>query len=481
MASFEQRLLAEGIRTIEDDTPKLSLDRPANQSSSFEKQLLQRALSIDNKLGISALLLHFKHATRTLFVLASLLFMVIGATTVQNVFFIEDDAQINFFWAFALFFIPNIISLLLWLVFFLPRPRSHYNWLVRISQFLLQQSDKLINKVFVKNAHYRPLFAYHFRLFFTGELGRFQLSYFSHLLWFSYFSGAVLMLLSILATHQVDFIWQTSILSAQRFQWLTELLAYLPNLLGFPVPSLTQIQQSNITNFNLINDAENTRLVWSSLLISSLLVYGLLPRLILMLLMQLLLIFKKNKFRLNFSLPYYVQLRQYLKPNFTSLGIVDSDTDKHEISPTTINETTFHVLPSRIYPVAVELSTGQLKHVKSHINNGDAKQVTLLQHVVDFDSQQKLLNSLTTVKEPAIAIYVALQRLPDRGVLSFIKSLTIDSTKDYYLLLVNDERQVNLNHINKRRSDWYSLAAQANIPLDNITQLNIADGTNNGS
>jgi hypothetical protein len=175
-----------------------------------------------------------------------------------------------------------------------------------------------------------------------------------------------------------------------------------------------------------------------------------------------------------------VQLRQYLKPNFTSLGVVDSDVPKQNISPLSNVEVSSSVLPNCIFPVAVELPIAALDLVKRHINNINPRQVSRLQHALDYDSQQNLLTSLEAVKEPAIAIYVALKHLPDRGVLSFIKSLTSAVTKDYYLLLVN-EQDVGLNQIKKRRSDWYSLAAQANIPLDNIIQLNINNGKTNES
>ncbi|MEH6451888.1 MAG: DUF2868 domain-containing protein [Psychromonas sp.] len=475
MATFEQRLLAEGVRIIEEETPELSVDTLDNQSVSFEQLLLQRSQLIDKDLDISSLFSHFKSATRTIFFIFSLLFMFIGALAVQKVFLTEQGGQINFFWAFALFFIPNLFSLLFWLFFFLPTRRLNANWLIRISQSLLNKSDKYFNKLLIKNVHYRTLLAYYFKLFFSGEFGRFQLSYFTHLLWFSYFTGSVLMLLSLLATHQVDFIWQTSILSAQSFQWLTEFLAYIPSLLGFPVPNLLQIEQSNIAHFNILNDPENARLVWSSLLISSLVIYGLLPRLLLMLVMKLLLRVKTNKFRLNLSLPYYVQLRQYLKPNFTSLGVVDSDIAEQTVSPIPEVVSTSSVLPSDIFPVAIELPIAALELVKKHLDNVNPSRVTRLMHALDYDSQQTLLSSLEAVKEPSIAIYVALGHLPDRGVLSFIKSLTSATTKDYYLLLVN-EKDVGLNQLKNRRSDWYSLASQANIPLDNIIQLNIKNG-----
>ncbi|MFT5559695.1 MAG: hypothetical protein ACI9RZ_002183, partial [Sphingobacteriales bacterium] len=50
------------------------------------------------------------------------------------------------------------------------------------------------------------------------------------------------------------------------------------------------------------------------------------------------------------------------------------------------------------------------------------------------------------------------------------KSLTCLSSTSFYLLLI-DEGLMESSHISKRRSDWYQLATQADIPLENIIQF----------
>ncbi|WP_372881780.1 DUF2868 domain-containing protein [Psychromonas sp.] len=468
MGLFEQRILAEALRTIEGDQPVLCTSVPAEQSTNFEQAVLQRAENVNAELNISPLLLHFKRLTSHLFGLFSLLLLALGASTVQQLFFTKPGGEINFFWAFALFFLPNLLSLLLWLLFFFQSIKFDNGWLARSCLFVLKKTDKYFNKELIKESNYWPLFGYYFKLYFGAALGRYQLSFFSHLLWLSYFGGALLMLLVMLATHQVDFVWQTSILSAQSFQWLTELLAYIPNLIGLPVPDSEQIQHANIGGVTLLADAENARLAWSSLLISSLFIYGLIPRLLLMLWMKLLLNIKTNKYQLNFSIPYYVQLRQILKPPVTL--IVDPDNSAAN-NPSSISyEKQGSALPDVFFPVALELSDTQLTQVAKHIKLVSPAKLHLMQHVSDYQSQQKLDSTINTVKEPAIVIYVALQRVPDRGVQRFLKSLTAKSTKTCYLLLVNDLKIEPAQQIT-RRDAWYSLAAQVNIPLDNIIQL----------
>ncbi len=472
MDLFQQRLLAEGIRAVEGDSPALSTPISEKPGVSFDKSVLQRALQLDSQLQISALFSHFKDLTKNLFTLLSVLLFVVGASSVQQLFFSEQGTQINFFWAFVLFFIPNFITLFLWLLFFLQPNLLSSGWLARLTLFLLKTVEKRFNPQSTKHPHFWTLFKCYFKVSFSADLGRYQLSAVTHLLWLSYFCGATLMLVMMLATHQVDFIWQTSILSLANFQWLTELLAYIPNLLGFPVPNLEQIQQSHLGAVNVIADAQNSRLVWSSLLISSLIIYGLAPRFLLLLLMQFLLKIKRKQFSLNLSKPYYVQLRQLLKPNVTSLGISDPDTFKVAPSNHLHSEMACHQLPSCFYPVAIELSATQLIECKKHVKQYSPEQFELLKHICDFQSQQQLLNEIVNVGPQAIVLYVTLSRLPDRGLLGFIKSLTALTTKSFYLLLI-DDALIESSHLSKRRSDWYELAAQADISLDNIIQFKI--------
>ena len=472
MDLFEQRLLAEGLRTIEGDSPTLSAGAQPNSGQkqvNFEKALLQRALQLDPQLQISALFLHFKRLTSRLFTLLAVLLAICGASTVQPFFFSGQGTQINFFWAFALFFIPNLLTLALWLLFFLRPSLLAEGWLARLSLFLLKTVEKRCDPLSIQNPHFWSLFKCYFKISFSGHLGRYQLSAATHLLWFSYFCGASLMLVIMLATHQVDFIWQTSILSAQSFQWLTQCLAYIPDLLGVAVPDLEQIQQSHLGVVNLLQDAQSSRFLWSSLLISSLMIYGVLPRVFLWLLMLFLLKVKRKQFSLNLSKPYYVQLRQSLKPNISALGVVDHDTVKGTSSVPLSSITPSQPLPPSFYPVALELSATQLSLCKKHVQQYAAQHIEPIMHVCDFSSQQILLAELPELNPQAVVLYVALSRVPDRGLLRFIKSLTSSTAKPFYLLLIDDGSACA--DINKRRSAWYALAAQAAISLDAIIQL----------
>ena len=473
LINLESYLLTEGVRAIEGDSPALSMQpsklmQPSKQDKlSFQALILQRTSLLDKQLQIKPLFTHFKRISKNLFNLFALLFTLLGASSVLHLLFSGDNSQINFFWVFALFFIPNLLAFLLWGLFFLRSSLLNGGWLARSSLFLLRKFEQVFNLQSSDHPHFWVLFKSYFKITLSGRLGVYQLSCLTHLIWFCYFSGATLMLLLMLATHQVDFIWQSSILSADTFLWLTQVLAFVPDLLGLVVPSASQIELSHIGN---ISSSPEMRLAWSSLLLSSLILYGLLPRLLLLLLMRFLFVIKSKQLKLDLSSSYYVQLRLSLKPNISTLGVIDPDQQSVCFDSELEARKESNRLPALFYPVAVELSEKQFVAVKNLLHVDPAKQ---LLNSCDFKSQQAVLANISTVRS-AIVIYVALSRLPDRGLLSFIRSLTDKNSQLFYLLLVDEHLTATVEK-KTRRSDWYRLAQKANISLDNILELKVTE------
>lgn len=473
MSLFESRLLAEGLRAVEGASPTRSTFSGNTQGSSFESLLLKRAKRDQNRLLISAQFIHFDKVTQNLFRLLALLVFVFAAIAVNSMLFTAQLASVNFFWAFALFFIPNIFMFIVWLLLFIKPNFIENSSLSRFTLRAVRFFESKFNNSVCEKSNYAVLFNCYFAIHFGKSIGLYQLSKLTHLLWLSYFSGAILMSVLMLATHQVDFVWQTSILSSESFQSLTQLLAFLPQQLDFPVPSAEQIQQSYLGTTDLL-DAGSRRLAWSSLLISSLLLYGLLPRLMLYLLMNYLLNKQKSEFQLDLSCSYYVQLRQILKPNKTILGITDPDLKSSQNSLQsapdigTINENNH--LPEHFYPIAIELSDQQHALAKHHIVLLQAPSMPSMINVCDYQAQQQLLLDLKHSESTTIVVYVALSRLPDRGLKRFIGQLTSLPEYCFYLALIVESKK------NKQRdSDWYQLAKEVSIALDNIVFIEVQE------
>lgn len=276
------------------------------------------------------------------------------------------------------------------------------------------------------------------------------------------------MSVAMLSTHQVDFVWQTSILSSNTFQMLTQWLAYLPHHIGFPVPTSEQIQQSYLGASDLL-DAENRRLAWSSLLISSLLLYGVLPRLVLYLVMSHQFKLKSSQYQLDLSAPYYVQLRQLLKPNKTNLGVTDTDKEnnRHNDHDAIFNSNNKAVFPAYFYPIAIELSGRQHSLAEGHLSQYSANYEGSLLNVCDYGTQQQILADLKHQESKTLVIYVALSRLPDRGLKRFIAQLTSPDRTVHLAMLIEQQQSV------QRDSDWYRLARDVGIELDNILHIEV--------
>ena len=475
MSQFESRLLVEGVRAIEGASPNQPSQLIKSKSESFEALLFTRAQQHDQIQQLTPLFNHFHKLTQKLYSLFALLLFILGGLAVQKMLFTEQLTSVNFFWAFALFFIPNLFMFCTWLALFLKPSILQNSSLSKFSLSLIKLFERKFNKQQLKRPDYWALFNCYFGLHFSKNLGRYQLSKLTHLLWLSYFTGATLMSVVMLATHQVDFVWQTSILSSDTFQSLTQLLAYFPQQLGFTVPNIEQIQQSHIGTENLF-DAESRRLAWSSLLISSLLLYGIVPRLILLVAMSYQSKRARKNYSLDLSLPYYVQLRQLLKPNKTTLGIQDADDEDRQASKANdgcYQQRNTGCLPSEYYPAAIELSRQQFSLAQQHLRNNKPDCGVNFINACEHSTQQLLLSEIALTSCKQVALYVALKRVPDRGLKRFVSQLVALTEKPFYLFLIV-ENSTNM----QRDNDWYQFADSVGIKLDNIVHIEVK-GDNN--
>lgn len=475
-SDFKDKVLAECIREIENDSPARLLDETPDQNVSFLSLVNLRAQKIKNQLNLSPLLDQFYTSKQAVIYSFAITFFIIGLFSVQNVFFADGNTQVNFFWSFALFFIPNLFSLFVWGFLFIKKNALNHAWLGQFFRFILLKTKRFSKSENINDSHVFAIYKTALKITFSGAIGRFQLSYLTHLIWFFYFLGAIIILLIKLATHQVDFMWETSLLSSDAFTSLTQLLGSVPNWLGFSVPSAVQIQQSHLGNTNLAIDAENLRMAWSSLLIVSLVIYGLLPRLLLLIIMRWRLNVAQVLFTLNPAHSYYLQLRLHIKPNVTQLGVIDADEHAEIFKPASKKLIHNSIVPKQCYPVFLELSTKAFEALVLPLS----KEVELLCHdfinLCDYESQSKLIDNIEQTKPNNIALYVGLSRLPDRGMLSLIKKIKATSESHCYLVLVIDTTNDPQSMRYKQRSeDWYKLAESVNIPFDNVSHLAISE------
>lgn len=469
MSCYQNRLLTEGIRAIEK-LPEKEAFVAQYSSLSLQEAIAKRTKLAELRYQIQPVFDHFQYLLKLLTGLMALLFFIIGATGVTQLLVNEQGTQINFFWMLILFIVPNLFSLGLWLLLYFKTRLVSLSWLANLCLSCISVMDRFHHKVTNKHAHYSTLFKCYFAHRFSGFLGKSQLSLISHICWASYLLGATLSVVVVLATHQVDFIWQTTILNEQVFLSLTSLLTYLPNLLSIHVPSANDVLHANLGVVNSLSDAQSLRVSWSNLLLFSLTVYALLPRLLLMFYFTYRLSILKQQFRLDLSAPYYVQLKSILHPIAQAPFIKDAD--EQSVKAQVVTDTSHCknadsvTLPEQLYRIAIELNTA--RYQQALIHSGLAKKE--LANLLDGEVQQQVINTIQTQSIQQILLYVDIQRTPDRGWLSFVRQCQLDENSQIFVVLLGGKDLTN-EKLSKRLTMWCEKAAQVNIQQTHISYL----------
>lgn len=473
MDLYQHRLITESIRLIENNVPANNFAADYS-TSTFDKALITRTQLAELRYQVSPVILHLKQLFKFFCGLMCVLFLILGATSVSQLLLNDAGSKINFFWAIILFIVPNILSLIIWLFLYFTQRTFNVSWIASISLLMMGLLDKVQHKLTNKHPYYIPLFQFYFKHRFSEYMGKVQLSFISHLWWSCYLIGATLSLLLVLATHQVDFIWQTTILSENAFLSFTQWLTYLPNLFMLNVPTPSDVNLAGLDISNSLQTAQHVRVSWSNLLIFSLLIYALLPRIVL-----LIIFFQRNKaaqkqFKLDLSLPYYVQLKNLLHPILSTSFIKDADTQYPKgDNKATADKQSSHdhyneslIIPDDAFPFAIELTSQYETKAKSHAAMFYSDSII---NVLDSETQALALSALQLSHSKSLVLYVDVMRLPDRGWSSLVKQCEAQSHVQVYLILLGntEPNEKTLTRI----EGWIDIAAQANITSHYITYI----------
>lgn len=246
----------------------------------------------------------------------------------------------------------------------------------------------------------------------TGQRGAMPawLGRISHGLWLIALVCALVTLLVMLSTRRYGFVWETTILPADAFIRLTEALAWLPRLAGLQMPDADMVLRAAGPEA-----VEADRRIWSAWLVSALVLYGILPRLLLWLVCDWRWRALRKNFRLDLTQPAYARLKPRLMPASEHAGVNDA-------APAQLPA--FHtghgaaVAGNTRCAVALELGTdiGWPPDTLSAAHNGgrlDAR-----------EERRRTLDALS--RQPVERLLVAIDpRLsPDRGTLALIAELS---------------------------------------------------------
>ena len=400
---FERRWLAETIRLQEersgpiDDADAVRQARRA--APELEARILERASLLAERSKLTEALHRWQgHARWTLFILA-LLVILGGAGTAASVLG-DGSRPVNVVWAIGRLLGLNLLSLLLWLSSFLVSTPDG----TALGRFWLWLTARLFRDP--KAALLPQSLA---GMLSRSGLMRWWLGLISHGLWLLALLAALAGLLALLATRRYGFVWETTILSADSFVAMVDLLGRLPAAVGFVIPDAATIAASG---GNALAD-EASRRAWSAWLIGCLLIYGIAPRL---LLTGVSLWFwrRREQLRLDLSMPGYATLRERLMPSVETLGVQDASPEQlpsFHLQPALGSDSLGAVLIGLELPDEIDWPPALSKARDAGI-------------VASRAERNRLLETLSATPAERLLIACDASQSPDRGTLALISELS---------------------------------------------------------
>ena len=445
-----QRLwLTETVRLREEHAGPLD-DLEANRlarstGGDLATRLQNRALWLAERDGLRAAMQHWLQGARLALLVLGVLAVISGAGLA---FAALGDGQtpVNVFWALGSLLGLNLILLLSWglgLLF----AGEHGASLGRLWLWL---SEKLARDA--KAAHLAPALVL---LLQRRKLNRWALGTLVNGLWLLAMLSALVMMLLLMATRRYGFIWETTILSPDVFVAMTRALGALPSWLGFGVPTDEMIRASTDTRFN----TEQLRQAWAVWLVSVVLFYGVIPRLVLAALCLWRWKTGRNALQLDLTLPGYSQLRERLMPSSERLGV--NDIAPEHLHNVQAGHTALQTDGALI--VGIELDDQHPWPPKLPATVKDAG-------ILDSrESRQKLLEQMTRFPPARLAIACDPRRSPDRGSLALIGELARSASQTrVWLLQAPPGQALDAD----RLGDWHTALQQLGLPFAASAPLN---------
>ncbi len=447
-ATLQQLWLCESIRLREEHAGPLDdveANRQARQAGGdLAQRILTRSQLLAERDGLVQAQRHWLQGARV----ALLVLLLLAVCTGAGLAFTglgDGTRPVNVFWALGSLLGLNLLTLLGWLLASL-YSGEHQSALGRLWLWL---SEKL-----ARDAAAAQLGPALVLLLQRQRLNRWLLGLLVHGLWLVVLTAALVMLLLLLSTRRYGFIWETTLLSSDSFIAFTHLLGALPSLLGFPMPDIDTIRASG----DGVLAVEAARHAWAGWLLGVMLVYGLLPRALLLLLC--LWNWRRGRARLTLDLdePAYRLLAEQLQPPAERLGVVD------EAPP---------ALASAAAGQTPLASDGALL-VAIELDGSRPWPPTLGKGVADagvLDSREQrrhLLDQLSRFPPARLAVVVDPHRSPDRGTLALLGELsrTAAATRLWLLAPASGESLDS-----QRLGDWHESLTRLGLPFTDTSPL----------
>ncbi|MDN3454090.1 MULTISPECIES: DUF2868 domain-containing protein [unclassified Psychrobacter] len=419
-----QDQLTELVRTLETQQhvfatdPLLITEKLQGENGKPIQKLHRRASRIDSNGALAQVLGKIDGRIKGIMVVMSVVWCISGFL---GLFTLLQANVVNFFYVLVCLLGFHTIMLLGWLAMTLVNQgKQSSNWFASFvsPSYLIRGKDD-VTKAAVN--------LYERQLQHSGM--RWYLGRFSHQLWLATLTGMLLAIVFLLIVRQYSFSWESTLLSDQALITLTQVLGWLPSIVGFGVPDSTAIAQSR-----LVTDAMPLSVArqWAGLLVGSLLMYGIVPRAIAWAFCALM--FRRKKMRLDIKLPYYQKIL-----NFWQRHVVDAD-DFNEAPAPIAPKATVSVGKKLValleYPSDQE-KWWQLGLDNSHHDFEQSSDIEDFGIVDDRDDMARLKNHLDN-HPVQVLLGIHSNALPDRGTLRKLDQIAAHAKDGLIVQLLGD-------------------------------------------
>ena len=416
-----QDQLTELVRTLETQQhvfatdPLLITEKLQDEDGKPIQKLHRRASRIDSNGTLARVLGKIDGRIKGIMVVMSVVWCISGFL---GLFTLLQADVVNFFYVLVCLLGFHTLMLVGWLVMALiNQGKQSSNWFASFvsPSYLIRGKDD-VTKAAVD--------LYERQLQHSGM--RWYLGRFSHQLWLATLTGMLFAIIFLLIVRQYSFSWESTLLSDQALITLTQILGWLPSMVGFGVPDSTAIIQSRlVTEAMPLSVARQ----WSSLLVGSLLLYGIVPRAIAWVFCALM--FRQKKMRLDIKLPYYQKIL-----NFWQRHVVDADDFKAAPAPIAPQAT---VSAGKKLVALLEYPSEQdnwwQKGIDTNIN--DNSKIENFGIVDDRDDMARL-NTYLDTHPVQVLLGIHSKALPDRGTLRKLDQIAAHAKDGLIVQLLND-------------------------------------------
>ncbi|MDG2030573.1 MAG: DUF2868 domain-containing protein [Phycisphaerales bacterium] len=458
--------------------------RPRDPRASMARKLDDVASSQTDASAIAKSIHGLRGWMHWIMAIGMILSVAAGALAAVGSLDVEGGDPVNIFWLLGAVLGGQTILLILWLLMLVFGGRLLRRW--SIGGFLLGFSSWVAARVGIgggstgssRKRQVQSAAAAVAETDFGGSRTRWLLGTLTNLAWLAFNIGLLGSLIGALYVRQFDFGWETTIGSDAAFERATEFVSIAPEWVGFEVPDQAQVLEARIDpgTGQLTAENETTRKAFSSLLIGSVVIYGLAPRFLLFMICLMIWRTTRRRWRPSVDSARFTLLRRLTEPQAVKVdsddtGIAENTPPEEEEPPPVDRQT----IGSAIIGIELHMpSCGWPPPCGAPVED-----LGMVESREDRIATVRMLRYSTTL--PARLVIIAdISTTPDRGIARSIELVHEAADQPKLIVILSGgarfRDRVDASALERRIGDWRTMVKNMGVggeihevDLDNLT------------